>query len=750
MDKLELMMEADRRGILPPEKKALLDEAVRRGLVGSSGQTQQQPKADKPLSVSVGETLREIPRQIGLTARYGMEGLGDAAGIVTEPIRAVINPALRAAGAPGAQSTRSLMTGLADAAGLPSPQGANEQVIADATRMVAGVGGISSAARGAANLVTGPGAKTVMQSLSSNVGQQAAGAAGAGAAGGAVREAGGGAGEQFVASLAGGVSAAGLSQVAVNAYNNIANAVQRVLTPKNSMTEINVVLNQILNQNGVDVSKLPGMMRSELAHEVKLALDTGRQINPDVVRRIADYGLVGATPTKGTVTLDPVQITREKNLAKLGANSTDPRLQELSQVQNANNARLIENMNELGANTPNANPVIAGQQGVGAIQARDAAARAKETALYAKARDSQGRAIDLDREGFIFDAYNRLGESNKSAFLPDNIKSLLQQIHTGKVTLLDGTERAVPFNVDVIDSLKTTLATASRSAADGNVRAAISQVRNALEAAQPKAVGRTVGGNQLVDPKGLTAAQGAADDISAESMKAFDRARRFAKARRDWQESSPGIAAALEDVAPDRFVKDYVLANGNKAAAAEVEKMIFTLRKDPTALQAVKENVVSYFKSKALGGVADEVGSFSPSGFNNALREFGDMKLKLFFTADEIAQLKALGRVSSYETVQPRGSAVNNSNTAGAFTAVLDKIASNQMLGRIPFGDSALRGPARNWSTQMGINNAKDAYGDVSQAIPRERPALTIKELLGPGLLLTAPRVEGSNKDKGN
>jgi hypothetical protein len=40
------------------------------------------------------------------------------------------------------------------------------------------------------------------------------------------------------------------------------------------------------------------MVRAELAHEVKIALDTGKQVNPDVVRRIADYGVVGATPTE--------------------------------------------------------------------------------------------------------------------------------------------------------------------------------------------------------------------------------------------------------------------------------------------------------------------------------------------------------------------------------------------------------------------------------------------------------------------
>src|SRR5712664_914130 len=37
MDKMALMLEADKRGLLKPEQKALLDEAVKRGLMGGAG-----------------------------------------------------------------------------------------------------------------------------------------------------------------------------------------------------------------------------------------------------------------------------------------------------------------------------------------------------------------------------------------------------------------------------------------------------------------------------------------------------------------------------------------------------------------------------------------------------------------------------------------------------------------------------------------------------------------------------------------
>jgi hypothetical protein len=119
------------------------------------------------------------------------------------------------------------------------------------------------------------------------------------------------------------------------------------------------------------------------------------------------------------VTLDPVQITQEKNLAKLGANSTDPQLQVLPRIQNQNNPKFIPE--RARRQHANADPLIAGRTAIDSIRASDEAALATERSLYGKARDSSGRALDLDREGFVFDAYNHLGESNKSAFLPENI-----------------------------------------------------------------------------------------------------------------------------------------------------------------------------------------------------------------------------------------------------------------------------------------------------------------------------------------
>ena len=148
----------------------------------------------KPAAVSAGATLNDIPRQIGLTARYGLEGLANAAQIVTEPIRYFqdkltperdMNLADVVAGK--ARPPKSVPLGVAasnfaDYIGLPKPQGANERVIGDATKLLAG-SGASMGLAGLASRIPGMTGQ-VATALASNPAQQAGSAVGAGLAGG--------------------------------------------------------------------------------------------------------------------------------------------------------------------------------------------------------------------------------------------------------------------------------------------------------------------------------------------------------------------------------------------------------------------------------------------------------------------------------------------------------------------------------------------------------------------------------------
>jgi hypothetical protein len=167
------------------------------------------------------------------------------------------------------------------------------------------------------------------------------------------------------------------------------------------------------------------------------------------------------------------------------------------------------------------------------------------------------------------------------------------------------------------------------------------------------------------------------------------------------REESPALAAAIDDAEPDRFVRQFILGSGAKSTVADVSALRRSLAGSPEALDAVRGHIVNHLKDRALNKASDEIGTFSQSAYNNAVKEIGDRKLAAFFSPEEIAQLRQVGRVASYLQVQPKGSAVNNSNTASAALGALDRIVS-----RIPFGDAAIRTPMTNYLQQQQAQNA--------------------------------------------
>jgi len=106
---------------------------------------QTQPSLGSQLT----SNLREVGRQIGLTARIGVEGLGTALDIGGAPISNLIN---LATGAQTTQPPSASMARIADVIGLPKPQGQLEQSVQNIGRTgVAAMTGV-----GAGRLLAGP------------------------------------------------------------------------------------------------------------------------------------------------------------------------------------------------------------------------------------------------------------------------------------------------------------------------------------------------------------------------------------------------------------------------------------------------------------------------------------------------------------------------------------------------------------------------------------------------------------------
>lgn len=482
-----------------------------------------------------------------------------------------------------------------------------------------------------------------------------------------------------IAGLVGAPAIEGLVRVAVPVINATVNTVRRLgyaLRPQ----QVDNLIAQALERNGVTWAQLGDDVRNALREDVQTALNAGGEVRPDAIRRLADIRGVNATPTRGAVTLDPVQVSAEKNLAKVGANSTDPTLQRLAQVENENNAALIARANQLGAGNAAPADVAAGRV-LGALRREDAGRVADIDRLYATARAMNGgRAAGVDLPTFQQRFNAALDQGQLQNFVPPQIRATLNNLK-GAGMPGEGT----PLTVDVAQQLDKLLS-AEQRAATGSAREAIAVIRRELA-------------NAPIE-----------NGVGVDAMRAYTRARDAARRRFQWHEQNPALAAAIDGVAPDRFVQDFVLGGSN--SARELAQLRRAVTADPESFEAIRQQIVAHLKDRALTGASDEVGTFSQSGYNKALRAIGDAKLRVFFSEPEIAQMKQLGRAASYLQVQPKGSAVNNSNTASAAFGVLDRI-----FARVPVVGEFVRQPMGSY---LAARNARNALN----AVPVERDVI--------------------------
>jgi len=599
-----------------------------------------------------------------LTARHGLEGLGQAAGLITEPLRLGLNAGLRALDLPESPPAESAMSSIADKLGLPVPENAQDRVVGDLVKSVSGgggvVGGARLAARGAAGL-----AQKVAHTLASQPGGQLVSAAGAGAAGGMAREADTADGVQMAAGILGGLAApSALSGVQYVAKNGAARV---------SAMRPQVVLERVrdaLRQSGVDFDQLPARVQHQLQQEAAQALRHG-ELAPSAMARLADFKRVdGATPTRGMLTQDPGQVTREQNLAKLQANTGMTGARNLSQIQADNNAALVRAIDHMGAGSAD-DAVATGQKAIDALEARLGKQQVRVDNLYDLARDSKGRSAPLDAPGFVNRANQLLDDAMAGHALPEGVRARLNKIALGP-------EGEQPFTVEYAEQFKTQIGKLQRQTKDGSTRYALGLVRKALDDTDLIASGRQapIPGAHAVNPDMLPATQGT--KLGEQALDAFNRARFANRSMRRQIERTPALRDLDEGtITPDDFTNKYVI--GSAAKAADVQRLARILASEPQAREAVRTSITQHLKNKALSGVPDDIGAakFSASQFAKEVKRIGERKLRAFFDPQEVAQLHAISRVARLMTNQPVGSAVNNSNTSAAlFGRVLDSMGS--------------------------------------------------------------------------
>jgi len=658
---------------------------------------------------SLNRGLSDIPRQIGLTARYALEGPAQAAQIFTEPVAGLMR-----LGGIKTKPLGEVASGLADTIGLPKPESGQERVVGDATRLLAGTGGMLGASRAMAQL---PGmAGTVGAGMAANPTAQITSATGAGTLGGISREGGGNELQQAGAALIGGV-AGGMMPGAANAAVNAGKRAFNRLTPQ----QMDVQINSVLQRAGMDYSQVPERARQSLRTQMQDALRAGQELDPAAVRRLAEFQTIGATPTRGMVTQDPVRITQEMNLAKMGANSADGQLQGLSRVQNQNNTRLIDVMNEAGAGR--GDPLAAGERVASTVLGRQADLRGAEKAAWDAARSSPGYKQPISSK-VISDINQTLGDEGLMPFMSPTISSYMEAFQTGK-----------PFTPQDYRNLQSML---SREVfKGGNEGAAAKAAARVLASADVMPITNPRGidfGNSVVT--GDMAQRLRAMDAAPEAaISAVNQARGATRAAYAYEDSNALVRSVLSESGasdPTRIAQKFIVGGTPREAQMLAQEV------GPQGMPVIRDALLAHLKDKALSGASDEIGKFSQSAFNRALNQIGDRKLALFFSPEELTQLRTVGRVASYMQNQPVGSAVNNSNS-GAL--LLGK--GIDLLNKIPGGQTFIGQPLQNISISMQQRAAQNVAPGLLAAQQRQPMA---SGLLNPALgftggLLAAPPV---------
>jgi len=645
-------------------------------------QAYAEAKQEAPV-VKAGAELNDVGRQVGLSARYGLEGLANTAQIATEPIRYITD---RLTGNVGkTKPLGSLASDAADWIGLPKPQGSTERVVGDATRLLAGTGlslGAGQIAQRGAGVV-----KSIGDMFSQAPSLQLASAAGAGLGGGASREAGGSPLQQTTSAIIGGLAGAG----AVGAGNAIA---QKATGLKNALmlsnNDIDVKIGSVLKQSGVDYSKVPERIRQSMREELKAALNTEQDLNPAAVARLLDFKSNNLTPTRGMLSLDPVQITREQNLAKIASNGSDGQLHPLPRIQNQNNAQLITNLNQAGAQQGSAS--AAGDLVTSSVLGRQAGLRGVEKDAWSAAKNSPGYTQPISSSA-ISDINSALGDEGLMPFMNPTISRYMEAFQTGQ-----------PFTPQAYRNLQSMLA--REVAKGGNEGAAASLAQRVLVKADLRPAG--FDGAGLVTP-GMAQGIRTADTAATDSIDAVNAARGATKRAYAYEDSSPLVRSVLSEGAtsdPQRIAQRYVIG-GTAREAADMAKQV-----GPQGREVIKNALVNHLKSKAINDAADEVGKFSQSAFNKELRALKESgKLSLFFSKDEVSQLESMGRAASYMQVQPVGSAVNNSNSGALLIGKgMDWLKSVPVVG--PMTSPSLENIAINFRQKQATKLAKGLLAD--------------------------------------
>jgi hypothetical protein len=363
--------------------------------------------------------------------------------------------------------------------------------------------------------------------------------------------------------------------------------------------------------------------------------------------------------TEGQASQNPVLISRERN--ERGFKEAH------AQRFNEQNKALQENANIIKQNVaPNVlttDYVADATNLIDSVKAIKEANKTKTQEAYKALEDAAGGKFPIDGKKFANNAIEKLTAEDRLDYLPSTIKNKLDSYAAGSKEM----------NFNLFENLRSDLAAEMRKAdraGDGNMKNVLSVVRNELE--------------NLPMQEGDVVLKGLADN-----------ARKTAKADFDLEKSNPLYSKVLNEAADSKdFIQNFVIRSKN----ADFMKSVDLLKSDPIALEHLRSGTMDYIIREST----DASGNFSNAKFTKAIENLNvNKKLDALF-GENSKQLQDLAEVAKIVEARPKGSFVNESNTATAIGSMA-KQYGGELIRRIPVVGAIVE-PAAQVLQQRKIN----------------------------------------------
>src|SRR3990167_1243529 len=628
---MALMQEADRRGLLPPDKKAILAEAVRSGLV-SDEQDFSKPEAPTVLE-KVGRGMADVTegvKQGGLMVKDIFTGGSEADTYTAEKTGDI---GLYERGRQrGATTVSDLISGKPADPGIDWWRLGGNVAATLPVMAIPGAGAAGMGTRIASGAVQGAVASGSMFTPE---------------------------GESKTAQTTLGGLLGGVVPVVGRALRPIGGKIAdlfRTAAPTAAPQQALVgELTAKLQQQGMDWKALTTEIQESLLADAQKALQAGGTLDDAMLANKATIEAVGAKPTQASISRQPKDWQTEMNLRG------GPGGESIMQRHKENALAMTDYLQKLRSGTGGRTTTAAeaGESSIKALQEADAAKEKVVSNLYDAYRASGGEYTRVPQTKLT----NALGEVIDSVGLDSVPPAVVNRLKDFGFLDSKVTRNLTIKEADTFNKLLN-----AQNPGFGPASKAIGMLKSALN-------------DSLLD----------VPTTGLKSSESLLTARKAAAERFAEQRAGKGITAAIDDVSPDRFVKKFVLDADVRDVRAMKAELLKTAA-GSEAMRDVKGHLLDTALLKATNStslddlafkIANKETRFSGAVFGKWLDSIAPEKLHVLLTPDEVGALRTLQKASKLLTSEVPFSDVNHSKTAAALAELMKKIGNTPFLGSV-------------------------------------------------------------------